>query len=42
MKIEIDVPEVVYFMPQGLVGLPQVLRSWYTARRKGERVAHAS
>jgi branched-chain amino acid transport system permease protein len=33
---------VVYLMPQGLVGLPQLLRSWYTARRKGERVAHAS
>ena len=33
---------VVYFMPQGLVGLPQVLRSWYTSRRKGEKVAYAS
>jgi len=33
---------VVYAMPQGLVGLPQLLRSWYTARRKGEKVAYAS
>jgi branched-chain amino acid transport system permease protein len=33
---------VVYAMPQGLVGLPQLIRSWYTRHRKGERVAHAS
>ena len=33
---------VVYLMPQGLVGLPQLMRSWYTKCRKGERVAHAS
>ena len=33
---------VVYLMPQGLVGLPQLLRSWYRARRKGEKVALAS
>jgi branched-chain amino acid transport system permease protein len=33
---------VVYFMPQGLVGLSQVLRSWYRARRKGEGIGYAS
>jgi branched-chain amino acid transport system permease protein len=33
---------VVYFMPQGLVGLPQVVRSWYRGRRPRERVVHAS
>jgi ABC-type branched-subunit amino acid transport system permease subunit len=33
---------VVYAMPEGLVGLPQVVRSWYIRHRKGERIAHAS
>jgi branched-chain amino acid transport system permease protein len=33
---------VVYLMPQGLVSLPRLIRSWYTKRRKGERIAHAS
>jgi branched-chain amino acid transport system permease protein len=33
---------VVYLMPQGLVGLPQLMRSWYIERRKGERVAYTS
>ena len=33
---------VVYVMPEGLVGLPQLMRSWYTRHRRGERVAHAS
>jgi branched-chain amino acid transport system permease protein len=33
---------VVYLMPQGLVGLPQLIRSRFVERRKGERVAHAS
>jgi branched-chain amino acid transport system permease protein len=33
---------VVYAMPEGLVGLPQVIRSWYIRHRKGEQVAHAS
>ena len=33
---------VVYLMPQGLVGLPQLIRSRFIERRKGERVAHAS
>lgn len=33
---------VVYLMPQGLVGLPQTVRSWYLERRKGKGVAHAS
>jgi len=33
---------VVYLMPQGLVSLPQLIRSRFIERRKGERVAHAS
>jgi branched-chain amino acid transport system permease protein len=33
---------VVYLMPQGLVGLPQTVRSWYLKRRKGKGIAHAS
>ena len=33
---------VVYLMPQGLVSLPQLVRSWYLERRKGKRVAHVS
>ena len=33
---------VVFAMPQGLVGLPQLIRSWFMKRRKGERVVHAS
>jgi branched-chain amino acid transport system permease protein len=31
---------VVYLMPQGLVSLPQLVRSRYLERRKGKRVAH--
>ena len=33
---------VVYVIPQGLVGLPEVIRSWYIERRKVKRVSHAS
>jgi branched-chain amino acid transport system permease protein len=33
---------VVYLMPQGLVGLPQMLRSRLQEGRKSERVAHVS
>jgi len=33
---------IVYLMPQGLVGLPQLMKSWYIGHRKGKRVAHAS
>jgi branched-chain amino acid transport system permease protein len=33
---------VVYLMPQGLVGLPQLMRSWYIKSRKREGVAHTS
>jgi len=32
---------VVYVIPQGLAGLPEVIRSWYI-RRKAKRVSHAS
>jgi branched-chain amino acid transport system permease protein len=32
---------VVYFMPQGLVGLPHFVRLWYRGRREGRRVGHA-
>ncbi len=32
----------VYIFPQGLVGLPQVVRAWYIRDRKGDQVAHAS
>jgi branched-chain amino acid transport system permease protein len=33
---------VVYLMPQGIVGLPQLMRLWYIRHRKGDQVAHAS
>jgi branched-chain amino acid transport system permease protein len=33
---------VVYLMPKGLVSLPGLIRSWYSERRKGEKVAHVS
>jgi len=33
---------VVYLMPQGLVGLPRIIRSWYSERRKGKKIAHVS
>jgi branched-chain amino acid transport system permease protein len=33
---------VVYLMPQGLVSLPRLVRSWYSERRKGGKVAHIS
>ena len=33
---------VVYLLPQGLVGLPQHVRSWHIERRKGEGIASAS
>jgi branched-chain amino acid transport system permease protein len=33
---------VVYLMPQGLVSLPRLVRSWYSERRRGEEVAHVS
>jgi len=33
---------VVYLMPQGLVGLPQLIRSRLFERRKGKRIANAS
>ena len=33
---------VVYLMPQGLVSLPGLVKSWYSERRKGEKVAHVS
>jgi branched-chain amino acid transport system permease protein len=33
---------VVYLMPKGLVGLPQLVMSLYKKIRKGERIAHAS
>jgi branched-subunit amino acid ABC-type transport system permease component len=33
---------VVYLMPQGLVALPQLIRSRLLERRKGEKAAHAS
>jgi branched-chain amino acid transport system permease protein len=33
---------VVYLMPQGLIGLPQLMRSWYIRYRKRDQVAHAS
>jgi hypothetical protein len=33
---------VVYFIPQGLMGLPQLIRSWYIRHRKGEWITHAS
>jgi branched-chain amino acid transport system permease protein len=32
---------VVYVIPQGLAGLPEVIRSWYI-RRKAKKVSHAS
>jgi len=33
---------VVFLMPQGLVGLPELIRSAFTERRKGKRVTNAS
>jgi branched-chain amino acid transport system permease protein len=33
---------VVYLMPQGLAGLPQLIRWWYLELRKGEKVALTS
>lgn len=33
---------VVYLMPEGLVGLPKMVRSWLTERRKDKRSVHAS
>jgi branched-chain amino acid transport system permease protein len=33
---------VIFVMPQGLVGVPHLIRSWHKARRKGEGVAYAS
>ncbi len=33
---------VVYLIPRGLVGLPQIISSWYVKRRKGYGVTRAS
>jgi branched-chain amino acid transport system permease protein len=33
---------VVFVMPQGLVSLPRLVRSWYSERKKGGGVAHVS
>jgi len=33
---------VVYLMPQGLAGLPQMVRSWFTEHRKDKRTVHAA
>jgi branched-chain amino acid transport system permease protein len=33
---------VVYLMPEGLVGLPQMVRSWYSERRNRKGIARAS
>jgi branched-chain amino acid transport system permease protein len=33
---------VVFVMPQGLVGLPQLVRSWMARRRERKAVSHAS
>lgn len=33
---------IVYLMPQGLVSLPRLVRSWYLERRKGKSAAHVS
>jgi len=33
---------VVFLMPQGLVGLPRLIRSWYSERKKGKKIAHVS
>jgi len=33
---------VVYLMPQGLAGLPQMIRSWFIERRKTKRVTYVS
>jgi branched-chain amino acid transport system permease protein len=32
---------MVYIMPQGLVSLPKLVRSWFTERRKGKGITHA-
>jgi branched-chain amino acid transport system permease protein len=33
---------VVYLMPQGLAGLPNLIKAWLIERPQGERVTHAS
>ena len=33
---------VVYAMPQGLAGIPQLIKSWYVGVRGGKSVVHAS
>ena len=33
---------VVYLMPEGLVGLPKIIRSWFTQHLKDKRAVHAS
>jgi branched-chain amino acid transport system permease protein len=33
---------VVYLMPKGLVSLPEIIRSWFTERRRDKRMSHAS
>jgi branched-chain amino acid transport system permease protein len=33
---------IVFLMPQGLVSLPRLIRSWYSERKKGKKVAHVS
>jgi branched-chain amino acid transport system permease protein len=33
---------VVYLMPEGLVSLPRLVRSWYLEHRKGKGIAHVS
>jgi branched-chain amino acid transport system permease protein len=33
---------VIFVMPQGLVGIPQMMRSWYMGRRKGGGGSYAS
>jgi branched-chain amino acid transport system permease protein len=33
---------VVYAMPEGLVGLPKLIRLWYIKRKGERRIAHTS
>lgn len=33
---------VVYLMPRGLVSLPKLVMLWYSERKKGKKIAHAS
>jgi len=33
---------IVFLLPQGLVSLPQRVRSWYLERRKGKRIDYDS